>query len=182
MPPLEDPDMWHRYGKLNEAEAFLPVEIRAKVVQTLLHLDQSATAPPGATGSTEDDTTQQEPDRELEQQENQNNGSPPPVVNMNGRTNMIQPDTETGDPMAGSRLRDKLRDLAAKRRQAYSNNNGAHTQPAQGTIDHIRKRPYNPPTRTSSASKLMQEEVNAKPATADTTPEKHSTERKDNDP
>ena len=165
--------MWHKYSEFDAAEAFLQVEIRAKVVQTFLQLDQSTTAPPGAASSTENGTTQQGPDSEMKQQENENNGSPPPVVNMNGRTNMTQPGSEMCDPMAGSRLQDKLRDLAAKRRQAYSNNNGAHTQPTQDTIHHVRKRPYDPPTGTSSASKLMKEEVNAKPATADTTPEEH---------
>ena len=133
MPPLEDPDMWREYSKFDAAEAFLPVEIRAKVVQTFLHLDQHATAPPGAVGLAENGTTQREPDSEIEQQENENNGSSPPVVNMNSRINMTQPNTETCDPMAGSRLRDKLRDLAAKRRRASSNNNGAHTQLASST-------------------------------------------------
>ena len=44
MPPLEDPDMWHRYSEFDAAEAFLPVEIRAKVVQTFLLLWMHSTA------------------------------------------------------------------------------------------------------------------------------------------
>ena len=166
--------MWHKYSEFDAAEAFLQVEIRAKVVQTFLHLDQSATAPPGAAGSTENVTPQREPDSEIEQQENQNNGSSPPVVNMNSRTNMTQPNTETCDSMAGSRPRDKLRDLAAKRHRASSNNNGAHAQLVQDTVDRVCKRSYDPSTGTGSVDRLMKEEVNAKLATADTTPEKHS--------
>ena len=60
----------------------------------------------------------------------------------------------------------------------HANNNETHTQPTQDTVDHIRKRPHDPLTGTSSASKLLKEEVNAKPATTDTPPEKHPTEKR----
>ena len=105
-----------------------------------------------------------------QQRENQNTGSPPPTVNMNGHTN-TQPDTETCGPMAGSRLQAKLRGLAAKRRHAHCNNNETHTQPTQDTGDHMRKRPHDPLTSTSSASKLLKEEANANPAMTGTPPE-----------
>ena len=73
--------------------------------------------------------------------------------------------------MAGSRLQAKLRGLAAKRRQTHCNNNETHTQPTQDTGDHMRKRPHDPLTSTSSASKLLKEEANKKPAMTGTPPE-----------
>jgi hypothetical protein len=171
MPPLEDPYMWHEHSEFDETEAFLPVEIRARVTQTLLHLGQDVTAPPGAADPTQIVATQQEPDDKGKQIENQNTGSPPPTVNMNGHTNTTQPDTEICGPMAGSRLQAKLRGLAAKRRQTHCNNNETHTQPTQDTGDHMRKRPHDPLTSTSSASKLLKEEANKKPAMTGTPPE-----------
>ena len=107
MPPLEDPDFWLGYGEFGTVETFLPVEIRAKVVQTFLHLDQRPTAPPDVIGLAENSTIRREPNGEIRQQPDQNNGSSPPTVNMNSCTNTTQQKIEPRDPITGSQLRDK---------------------------------------------------------------------------
>ena len=176
MPPLEDPDMWHECSEFDETETFLPVEIRARVIQTLSHLNQGAAAPLGPADTTQSVATQQETDGEGKQREDQNTGSSPPAVNTNGYTDTTQQGIEMNNPAAGSQLRSKLRSLAARRRQAHDNNNETHTQTNQDTVDHVRKRPHDPFTGASSTSKLLKEEVNAKPAQTDTPPEEHPAE------
>ena len=51
-------------------------------------------------------------------------------------------------------------------------------QTNQDTVDHIRKRPHDPFTGASPTSKLLKEEVNAKPAPTDTPPEKRPAEKR----
>merc|ERR1712218_410683 len=82
------------------------------------------------------------------------------------------------NPMAGSQLRSKLRNLAAKRRRAHDNNNETHTQTDQDTAENIRKRPHNTSPGKNPMSELLKEGVSAKPAQTDTPPEEHPAEKR----
>ena len=178
MPPLEDPDEWHEYGEFNETNAFFPIEILARITRTLPHFNQCTAAPLSAADSTRSVESQQETDSVGTQRENQNSGSPPPAVNTNGHTNTTQQDTEMDNPMAGSQLRSKLRNLAAKRRRAHDNNNETHTQTDQDTADNVRKRPHNTSPGANPTSKLLKEEISAKPAQSDKPSEEHPAEKR----
>ena len=121
----------------------------------------------------ENNTIWREPSSETRQQPDQNNGSSQLTVNMNSRKNTTQQKTEPRDLVTGSQVRDKLRDLAAKRRRASNNNNGEGTQTNQDTANrNVCKRSYVPPEEADPASKLVEEEVNEEPAIASASPGK----------
>ena len=122
MPPLEDPDMWHEYSELEELGAHLPAVTQARVTRTPSHIVQYvptllSTADPMRNIETQQDTVDSQGQRE-----DQNTSSSPSTVDTNGRTT-TQQGVEMNNPTAESQLRSKLRSLAARRRQAYNNNN-----------------------------------------------------------
>ena len=82
------------------------------------------------------------------------------------------------NPTAGSQLRNKLRNLAARRRRAHDNNNETHTQTNQDGADNVRKRPHSTLTGINPTSGLLEGEANAKPTEADTPPEEYPVERR----
>ena len=112
------------------------------------------------------------------QRENQNIGSSPPAVNTNGYTGTTQKGIEMNNPTAGSQLRSKLRNLAARRRRAHDNNNETHTQTNQDGADNVRKRPHSTLTGINPTSGLLKGGANAKPAEADTPPEEYPVEKR----
>ena len=84
-------------------------------------------------------------DNEAEQPEkleNQNNDIPLPSTNMGSHSNVVEPDTKVCDSIARLRLRNRLRELAEKRRRA-SNNNGVHTLLDQNIVTYDQITPVN---------------------------------------
>lgn len=177
MPPLEDPDMWHEYSEFDEPDVKLPAVTRARVTQTLSHLDQCAPALLGTADPTRNIGTQQDTADSQGQKEDQNTGSSPSTVDTNGCTT-TQEGIEMNNPMAGSQLRSKLRNLAARRRRAYDNNNETCTQINQDTADNVRKRPHDTFTKANPTDKPLRGEMNTKLAEADTPPEERPVEKK----
>ena len=90
-------------NKFDAAEILLPVEIRAKVVQTFPRPERRVTTSPDTVGLAVNNITQQKSDSEIKQpekQQNQNNDSSPPFVNMSSHANAAEPDTEACDSIA----------------------------------------------------------------------------------
>ena len=85
-------------------------------------------------------------DNEAEQPEkleNQNNDIPLPSTNMGSHSNVVEPDTKVCDSIARLRLRNRLRELAEKRRRASNNNNGVHTLLDQNIVTYDQITPVN---------------------------------------
>ena len=177
MPPLEDPDMWHEYSELEELGAHLPAVTQARVTRTPSHIVQYvptllSTADPMRNIETQQDTVDSQGQRE-----DQNTSSSPSTVDTNGRTT-TQQGVEMNNPTAESQLRSKLRNLAARRRQAYNNNNETCTQINQDTADNVRKRPHDTSTKTNPTDKPLRGEMNTKLTETDIPPEERPVEKK----
>ena len=177
MPPLEDPDMWHEYSELGELGAHLPAVTQAGVTRTPSHIVQYVPTLLSTADSMRNIKTQQDTVDSQGQREDQNTSSSPSTVDTNGCTT-TQQGVEMNNPTAESQLRSKLRNLAAKRRQAYNNNNETCTQINQDTADNVRKRPHDTFTKANPTDKPLRGEINTKLAETDIPPEERPVEKK----
>ena len=177
MPPLEDPDMWHEYSELGELGAHLPAVTQARVTRTPSHIAQYVPTLLSTADSMRNIKTQQDTVDSQGQRGDQNTSSSPSTVDTNGCTT-TQQGVEMNNPTAESQLRSKLRNLAAKRRQAYNNNNETCTQINQDTADNVRKRPHDTSTKANPTDEPLRGEINTKLAETNIPTEERPVEKK----
>ena len=144
MPPLEDADVRFLYYGTSAMEVFLPIETKAKLIQTFQRLDQNTTVLPHVVELAINDINwpkTNEDTKRPERGKSQDSNSLQQIADMgshgkNQKSNKKHPDTH-------SRLktRDRMRKIANKKRQESSNDHREHQLLDQDIVHHTQSIP-----------------------------------------
>ena len=162
MPPLEDAETKFKYQETGAIEILLPIEIRAKLIQTFPRLDQNTTELPHVVKLAANDNDWPKTDRDAEQPERvkpRDSDSLQQTADMGSHGETIKPDKKMCNTLSRLRTRSRLHEIANKRRQASNNNNREQPLLDQDIVIH------NQGTWTNTILRTPPPESTAKTAT-----------------
>ena len=145
MPPLEDAEARFEYHEIGTTKILLPIEIRAKLIQTFPGLDQHTPALPREYKLVANEVNWTKLDNDAGQlgkaKSQQHSNSLPQTTDMGSHTKDVKPDTKVCNAISRLQKRNRLREMANRRLQASNNNNREHTLHDQDTVTNNQSTP-----------------------------------------